>query len=343
MSSSNHVVLGINPASQRPALLSPEARRHHLYILGRTGTGKSTLLLSLLAQDIEAGAGVALLDPHGDLAEQLLALIPSRRTNDVVLFDAADGDFPVAFNPLETVPPGHPRFQLERDLVASELVTVFKKLWADSWGPRLEYLLRNAILALIEFPGYQLDKSLLGLSRFLSDELFRTRIIRHVRDPLVRYFWLQEFPRYPRQLQAEALSPVQNKVGQLLASTFIRHIVARPKSTIDPRDIMDTGKVAIFSLAKGKIGEDSAALLGAMLVTKFALAAMARADVPETERRPFHLAVDEFQNYGTPAFADILSEARKYRLSLTLAHQYIEQMLYRTRFPGHKFALRGGA
>jgi type IV secretory pathway TraG/TraD family ATPase VirD4 len=297
-------------------------RRFHHLLLGKTGTGKSTALGNLILQDLARGEGVALVDPHGDLADTVLEYVPPARTNDVVYFDPFDLDFPIGFNVLETVPPEHPRFAAEKTLVASGLIAVFKKLWSDSWGPRLEHILRNTILALLDSPG----NTLLGVLRMLGEEAFRDQVVRRVRDPLVRAFWTDEFAGWSDHFRSEAVSPIQNKVGQFLSTSLIRNIVAQPRSTIDLREVMDTGKILILNLAKGKIGEDNSALLGAMMITRIQLAAMDRARIPEHERRDFYLYVDEFQNFATEAFAAILSEARKYRLSVTLAHQFTAQV-----------------
>ena len=291
-------------------------RRQGLYVVGRTGTGKTTALATMLLQDLKVGEGVALVDPHGDLAQRVLDYVPPWRTNDVIYFNPSDVEYPIAFNPLEVTDEG------EKPLVASGLVSVFRKLWADSWGPRLEHILRNAILALLDTPG----TTLLAVPRFLSDEELRERLVRRITDPVVRAFWTDEFPSYAKNFRSEALSPILNKVGQFLSSPLIRNIVAQPKSTLDLRDVMNSGKVLVMNLSKGRIGEDNAALLGAMMITKLQLAAMDRARQPEEERRDFYLYVDEFQSFATESFADILSEARKYRLNLTLAHQHTTQL-----------------
>jgi len=298
-------------------------RRRHVYLIGKTGVGKSTLLANMLVQDIQHGRGVAIVDPHGDLAESILDFIPSDRVNDVVYFDPSDAGFPIAFNVLGTVDPSDPRFDQEKSLVSSGLVGVFKKIWADSWGPRLEYILRNTILALLDTPG----NTLLGIPRILVDKQFRKRIVEKIRDPVVKAFWVDEFANYNERFRSEAISPIQNKVGQFLSSSIIRNVVGQPKSTIDIADIMNNRKILLMNLAKGKIGEDTTALLGAMMITKVQLAAMDRARFPEKERVDFYLYVDEFQNFATESFATILSEARKYRLNLILAHQYITQMV----------------
>lgn len=297
-------------------------RRRHVYVVGKTGVGKTTFLENMVIQDIQNGQGLAVVDPHGDFASGMLDYIPPERINDVIYFDPSDAEYPVAFNVLETVGPDDPRFAQEKNLVSSGLIGVFKKLWADSWGPRLEYILRNSILALIDSPG----NTLLGIMRVLVDKDFRKQIVENIRDPVVKSFWVDEFAQYNERFRSEAISPIQNKVGQFLSSSIIRNVVGQPKSTINLREVMDEGKVFIMDLSKGKIGEDNAALLGAMMITKIQLAAMDRARMAEEERRDFYLYVDEFQNFATESFAAILSEARKYRLNITIAHQYITQM-----------------
>jgi CxxC-x17-CxxC domain-containing protein len=236
--------------------------------------------------------------------------------NEVVYFNPSDVDYPVAFNPLESVDPKY------RHLVASGLIGVFKKIWADSWGPRLEYILRNAILSLLEYPG----STLLGITRILVDKYYRKKVLEKVSDPVVRSFWIDEYDNYNEKFRTEAISPIQNKIGQFLSSSIIRNIVGQPKSTLDLREIIDNKKILLMDLSKGRVGEDNSALLGAMMITKLQLAAMSRIDIPEEERQDFMLYVDEFQNFATDSFATILSEARKYRLDLIVAHQYIEQL-----------------
>ncbi len=291
-------------------------RRQHMYVIGKTGMGKTTFLENLAAQDLQRGNGVGIVDPHGEFAEKMLDVIPMSRTNDVIYFNPADLNYPIAFNVMEKVDPEY------RHLVASGLVGVFKKLWAETWGPRLEYVLRNAILALLEYPG----STLLSIMRMLTDKDFRKKVIAYIKDPVVKAFWTDEFQKYPDRFMAEAVAPIQNKVGQFITSPLIRNIIGQTKSAVDMREVMDQGKILIMNLSKGRIGEDNSALLGAMLITKIQLAAMSRVDVPESERRDFYLYVDEFQNFATESFATILSEARKYRLNLVLAHQYITQM-----------------
>lgn len=302
--------------AKRPFGIKLDDRRRHMYVIGKTGMGKSTMLENMIIQDIRAGRGLAVVDPHGDLVEKVLRYVPSYRINDIIYLNPSDVDFPIAFNILEAIDPA------QRHLVSSGLIAVFKKLWVDSWGPRLEYILRNTILALIEYPG----STLLGVTRMYVDKNYRQKVVDHISDPIVKAFWQTEFNSYANQFRTEAVSPIQNKIGQFLSSAIIRNIVGQPKSSIDMRDIMDSGKILLLNLAKGRIGEDNAALLGAMMITKLQVAAMSRINVPEKDRRDFFLYVDEFQNFATESFANILSEARKYRLDLIIAHQYIEQL-----------------
>ena len=296
--------------------IKTDDRRRHMYLIGKTGMGKSTVLENMIVEDIRSGKGVAVVDPHGDLAEKIIQYIPSNRVNDVIYFNPADMDYPIAFNLVEQVDPHL------RHLVASGLIGVFQKLWADSWGPRLEYILRNSILAILDFPG----STLLGVVRMLSDKEYRKRVVANIKDPVVKSFWEKEFASYADKFASEAVSPIQNKVGQFLSSSFMRNIVGQVKSSIDMRKAMDDGKILIMNLSKGRVGEDNSALLGAMMITKIQLAAMSRVDSDEGDRRDFYLYIDEFQNFSTESFANILSEARKYRLNLIMAHQYIEQL-----------------
>ena len=296
--------------------LGQEDRRRHLHVIGKTGTGKSTLLLSLMLQDLEAGRGFALLDPHGDLADALIDAVPPDRTNDVLYLNPGDLDFPVGFNPLDNVPPDG------RALVTAHLVAAFKHLWAESWGPRLEHILRNAIALLADAPG----STLLGLSRLLVDLSYRNRLLSTCSNPMVRYFWTKEIVQWGDAFTAEAMSPVQNKIGALLSPPILRNIIGQPKSTIDLAAIMNGRRVLIANLSKATLGEGPAHLLGAFLATAFAQAAEARAKTPEHQRVDFNLYADEFQNFATDSFSLILSEARKWRLSLTLAHQFLGQL-----------------
>jgi len=294
----------------------PDDRRRHVYLVGKTGVGKTTLMENMIRQDIARGKGVALVDPHGDVASGLLDAIPPERVNDVIYFDPADVDFPIAFNVLEAVDPRY------KYLISSGLIGSLKKIWVDSWGPRLEYILRNTILALLDYP----SSTMLGILRMLGDNAYRKKVVNKIQDPVVKAFWTNEFANYNERFRAEAISPIQNKVGQFLTSSIIRNIVAQPRSTIDMKEVMDKGKILLINVSKGRIGEDNSALLGAMIITRLQLAAMDRANLPEEKRRDFYLYVDEFQNFATESFAGILSEARKYRLNLTVAHQYITQM-----------------
>lgn len=291
-------------------------RRRHMYLIGKTGMGKSNTLENMVISDIQAGNGVCLIDPHGDTAEKVLKYIPSKRINEVVYFNPSDLDYPIAFNILESVDP------TRKHLIASGLIGVFKKIWADSWGPRLEYVLRNAILALLDYN----ESTLLGITRLMVDKDYRKDVVSKIQDPVVKSFWVNEYSKYPDRFQVEAIAPIQNKVGQFLSNALIRNIIGQVKSTINMREIMDSKKIFIANLSKGRIGEDTSALLGAMFITKLYLAAMSRIDVEEEQRQDFYLYVDEFQNFATESFANILSEARKYRLNLIIAHQYIEQL-----------------
>ena len=291
-------------------------RRLHLYAIGKTGTGKSTMLENMIIDDIREGRGVAVVDPHGDLIEHILNFIPDHRVDDIVYFSPADRNYPIGFNVMENVDPDL------KSIVASGVVGIFKKIFGESWGPRLEYILRNAIIALLDYP----DATMLGITQILVDKDFRNKVVANIDDPVIKHFWINEFEKYDQKFRTEAVAPIQNKVGQFLSSSTIRNIVGQPKSTIDLADIMDNKKILLLDLSIGKIGEDTAALLGAMMITKIQLAAMHRASIPEEERIDFYLYVDEFQNFATDSFAVILSEARKYHLNLIMTNQYIAQM-----------------
>lgn len=297
--------------------IKTDDRRRHIYVIGKTGMGKSTLLENMLFSDIQAGRGIGLIDPHGDLVEAVLRFVPKERSNDVILFDPADKDFPISFNILEC------KEADQRPLVASGIMSVFTKLWPDVWSGRMEHILRNTLLALLETEG----SSMLGIMRLFSDDAYRAKVVSRLSDPLVRSFWEDEFATWSEKYRTEAIASIQNKVGQLLSTPLIRNIVGQVSSTVDIRHAMDTGKIILVNLSKGKLGEDTSAFLGSMLVTKFQLEAMSRADISEKDRRDFFLYVDEFQNFATESFATILSEARKYRLSLTMANQYVAQLL----------------
>jgi len=300
-----------------PFGIKTDDRRRHMYIIGKTGMGKTTLMENMIIQDIMNGKGLAFVDPHGDSVEKILDYIPSSRVNDVVYFNPADQDFPIALNILESVDPSY------KHLVASGLMGVFTKIWANTWSARMEYILNNTILALLDSPG----NTLLGIARMMVDKKYRKKIVDNIKDPMVRSFWVDEFANWQDKYRMEAVAPIQNKVGQFLSSSIVRNIIGQPRSTIDLRDIMDNKKIFLMNLSKGRLGEDNSALLGAMLITKLQLAALSRVDVLEHERADFYLYVDEFQNFATQSFATILSEARKYRLNLIVGHQYIGQLV----------------
>ncbi len=299
-----------------PFGIKTDDRRRHMYLIGKTGMGKTTLMENMAIQDIRNGNGVAFLDPHGDSIQRILDCVPGSRVNDVIYFNPADLEYPIAFNILESV---DIKF---KHLIASGLMGVFTKIWANVWSARMEYILNNTVLALLESPG----NTLLGITRMYVDKKYRKKIVDNIKDPMVKAFWTDEYANYNEKYRTEAIAPIQNKVGQFLSSAIIRNIVGQPKSTIDLREIMDKKKILIMDLSKGKVGEDNSALLGAMIVTKLQLAAMSRTDTPEHQREDFYLYVDEFQNFATESFATILSEARKYRLNLIVGHQYIAQL-----------------
>jgi len=292
-------------------------RSRHVYIIGQTGAGKSGTLELFALSDIYHGQGYAIIDPHGDLAVDNMRFIPGSRLQDVVYFNPADTAFPLGFNPLEVTDPAH------KTNISSEVIGVLKRMFAESWGPRLEYILRYTILALLDRP----TTTMLDITRMLTDKKFREETLSYCTDTVVLQFWKVEFASWTEKFAAEAIAPVLNKVGAFTANPVIRNIIGQPKSTFDVREIMDEGKILIVNLSKGLIGEDNASILGAFMVTKIQLAAMSRSDIPNIEdRRPFYLYVDEFQNFATDSFATILSEARKYGLNLTVANQYISQM-----------------
>ena len=291
-------------------------RRAHLYVIGKTGTGKSTLLETMIRQDIEAGRGLALFDPHGDLVERVVAFVREKRKDDLVYFNVPDPSGPLGFNPLESVP------LAKRAVAASGMLEVFKKIWSDSWGPRLEHILRNALLALLDQP----QATLADILRMMDEPAFRRIAASRARNAQVRHFWLREYESYPARFRTEAIAPVQNKVGAFLADPVLNAILTQPKSSFDLRRIMDDGKIFLVNLAKGKIGEDSAALLGALLVSRIGLAGLSRADIAEENRKDFYVYLDEFQSFTTLSLANMMSELRKYRLNLVLAHQYLSQL-----------------
>jgi hypothetical protein len=291
-------------------------RRKHLYVIGKTGTGKSTLLANMAINDLKHNEGVAVIDPHGDLCEILLDFIPAHRINDVVYFNPTDPSHTVKLNVFETSSVEH------KELIASGILAIFQKLYYYSWGPRLEHILRNTLLTLLSRP----ETTLPDVVRILTDKKFRSKIVGSLEDQVLKQFWTGEFETMGERLRAEAVSPILNKVGQFIASPLIRNVLDSPDSSFSIEQVMNEGKILIANLSQGKLGEDNSSLLGAMLITRIQLASMSRVNVPEEQRKDFYLYVDEFQNFATTSFIKILSEARKYRLSLTLANQYIAQI-----------------
>src|SRR5580698_4516332 len=289
--------------------LSATDRRQHVYVVGASGTGKTTLLKNLILQDIEHGFGVGVIDPHGDLAFELLDAIPPARTDHVVYFNPSDLEHPIGLNLLARVP------QHRRHRIASGVVAAMKSIWRDSWGPRMEYILSASVAALLDCD----NTSILGIQRMLVDARYRRWVVRQVKDPAVRAYWEREFERYRPDFMQEAIAPIQNKVGQLVMSAPLRHVLGQVQRKVDPRFMMDNGRILIANLSKGLLGDEKANLLGSLLVSSFELAALGRVDLPESRRRDFHLYIDEFHNFTTDSFATLLSEARKYRLSLTLS------------------------
>jgi CxxC-x17-CxxC domain-containing protein len=285
--------------------------------LGKSGTGKSVLMSNMMMQNIINGEGVCIVDPHGELVEGILQSIPPHRMKDVVYFNPADTEYHIGFNVLELVDPKY------KNLVASGLMGIFTKIWANAWSARMEYILNNTILALLDTPG----TTLLGIQRMLVDKDYRQKIISNLKDPVIKAFWIHEYESWQDKFRNEAIAPIQNKVGQFLSTAVIRNIVGQSKSTINIFDLMNEGKIFLVNVSKGRIGEDNSKLIGGMIITKIQLAAMERVRIPEEERKDFYLYVDEFQNFVTDSFASILSEARKYRLCLTVAHQYTAQLV----------------
>jgi len=304
--------------------IKAEDRLRHIYSIGKTGMGKSTMLENMAIQDIQNGEGMAFLDPHGKTADLLLGYIPENRVKDVIYFAPFDTEFPISFNVMEDVGPD------KRHLVVSGLMSAFEKIWVDAWSARMAYILQNTLAALLEYPG----ATMLGINRMLSDKVYRQKVVDNISDPTVKSFWVDEFAKYTDRYAQEATPAIQNKVGQFTSNPLIRNIIGQPKSSFDIRKIMDEKKILIVNLSKGLVGENNANLLGSMIVTKIYLAAMSRADVDPKELKKlpnFYLYVDEFQSFANKSFADILSEARKYKLGLNITHQYIEQMAEEVR------------
>lgn len=313
-----HILIGTREGWGNPlpfGILAAD-RRQHVYVIGKTGSGKTTLLRNMIVQHLARGDGVGLIDPHGDLAEELLNHIPPWRADHFCYFNPGDLEFPVGLNLLWNVAPD------DRHLVASGVISAFKGIWRDSWGPRLEYILYNAVAALLDCK----NATLLGVNRLLTDDAYRARVIRQVNDPFIRAFWAEEYEGYEQRFRREAIAPIQNKIGQFLLNPVVRNILGQVKSKVSIPFVMDNGRLFISNLSKGRVGADKANLLGSLLTTQFQLAAIGRANRPEDERRDFYLFIDEFQNFSTDAFASILAEARKYHLCLTLSHQYIDQL-----------------
>jgi len=295
--------------------MKSDDRRKHMYILGKTGTGKTELMLNLALQDIKRGSGLGFIDPYGEAAEKLLAFVPKERINDVIYFNPADTDFPIAFNVLEEVDSS------KRYVVNSSLLGVFRKIWPEVWSSRIEYILGNCILALLEYP----NSTVLGIHRILVDSDYRKKVIEKLKDPMVRAFWLEEFPRYQGE-DLEAVATLKNKISQIVYNPLIRNIIGQSKSKIDFKEVVDGKKILLANLARGKIGEDNSKVLGVFLITKLYLAIISRADIKQEERNDYYLYIDEFQNFATKIFVNILSEARKCKLNLILANQYISQL-----------------
>lgn len=291
-------------------------RRRHLYVVGKSGTGKSKMLELLIKEDIEAGHGVGVLDPHGDLVDAVINYIPKERINDVVYFNPADSEYPIAFNPLEQV---EPEFRIR---VAIGFVDIFKKLFGSNWTPRLEHVLRYTTLALLDSP----NTTVLSILKMLSDKNYRQKIVANIKDSVIKNFWVNEFAAWSEKFDNEAIMPILNKVGQFVSTSLIRNIIGQPINKINIREIMDKGKILLMRISKGNLGEENAALIGAMVVTKVQQAAMSRTDTPEDQRHDFYLYCDEFQYFATDTFGEILSEARKYHLNLTMAHQFMGQV-----------------
>ncbi|MCW3111478.1 MAG: ATP-binding protein [Segetibacter sp.] len=305
-----------------PFGIKDEDRLNHIYVIGKTGTGKSTLLLNMAISDIQRGNGVCVIDPHGDIAEHILDYVSQERINDVIYFNPADETHVIGFNPLQDIPQG------QEHLVVAGLIATFKKIWMDSWGPRLEYILRYLLLTLCSYP----DATLVDIQPLLTDYNFRRRVLSYCNDEYLLSFWHNEFDKYPPALKAEAISPILNKTGLFTAITQLRNVIGQTTKSFRIQEVIDQGKIFICNLSKGKLGEDATTVLGSMIVNAIQLAALNRASQDEEQRKPFYLYVDEMHSFVSLSFADILAEARKYKLSLFLAHQYIEQVHEKIRY-----------
>ncbi len=302
--------------------IKDEDRLNHIYVIGKTGTGKSTLLLNMAVSDIQKGNGVCLIDPHGDIAEKILDYIPTERVNDVIYFNPADEEYVTAFNPLQDIPKN------QQHLVVAGLIATFKKIWIDSWGPRLEYILRYTLLTLLSYP----DATLLDIQLLLTNYNFKKKVLSYCSDQYLTSFWYNEFDKYSPQLKSEAISPILNKTGLFVAITQLRNVIGQTTTSFKIAEVMNNKKILICNLAKGKLGEDATTVLGSMIVNAIQLTALSRASQDEQARIPFYLYVDEMHSFVSMSFADILAEARKYKLSLFLAHQYIEQIHEKIRY-----------
>jgi Type IV secretion-system coupling protein DNA-binding domain len=307
---------------KRPFGIKDTDRLNHIYVIGKTGTGKSTLLLNMAISDIQRGNGICLIDPHGDIAEKILDYVPKERIRDVIYFNPADETYVVSFNPLQNIK------EEQRHLVIAGTLSTFKKIWIDSWGPRLEYILRYTLITLCAYP----DATLLDIQPLLTNYDFRKRILSYCKDQYILSFWYNEFDKYSPQLKAEAISPILNKTGLFIAISQLRNVIGQTRKSFQIQEVMDEGKILICNLSKGKMGEDATTVLGSMLVNAIQLAALNRASITEEYRKPFYLYVDEMHSFVSLSFTDILAEARKYKLSLFLAHQYIEQVHEKIRY-----------
>jgi len=302
--------------SYQPFGIYYQDRRRHLYTVGKSGVGKSKLMELLIQNDIKTGKGVGVLDPHGDLIDSVLKMIPQDRINDVVYFDPGDTSYPIAFNPIENV---GPEYKMQ---VTIGFIHIFKRLFGSNWSDRLEHVLRYTLLALLDSEG----TTILSIQKMLTDKNYRQNIVSKIKDSVVKSFWVSEFAAWSEKFDAEAITPLLNKVGQFVSTNMIRNVIAQPKSSFKIRDIMDNNKILLMKVSKGLLGEENSSLIGSIIVTKLYQAAMQRAEIPEEQRKDFYFYVDEFQNFATETFGEILEEARKYHLSITIAHQHMGQL-----------------